>query len=57
MLHFYTRREVIRGKERETVYYYYLFYKGVLKTSKGEGKRGKILRAILSCPYTLSRSE
>ena len=57
MLHFYTRREVMRGKEGETVYYRCLFHKGVPKTSKGEGKRGKMLRATLSCPCTLSRSE
>ena len=53
--HFYTCREVIPSKEGETVYYRCFFNKKAPTKSGGEGKRGKLLRATVSCPCTLSK--
>ena len=55
MSHFYTCREVIPSKEGETIYYRCFFNKKAPTKSGGEGKRGKLLRATVSCPCTLSK--
>ena len=57
VLYFYTRREVVSGKEGVSVYYRCFFNKPAPKKSEGEGKRGKLLRATLPCPCTLVKKE